>query len=120
MAALKITRKDIENEAVRIVAKQRKVSPESSTTTCNTTTTTITISEPIDIPVKVSFGLNLLACVTANPYHVITSDDIIQGDCCILQCHRLYDFFEHTASLSAQVDVIFPQHVFLLSCTACG
>ena len=66
---LQITRDDIRDEAARIVAKQRKVSPESSGTPKASTT----IDEPLDADdpwgeeLQVSVGVNVLAHAAANP-----------------------------------------------------
>jgi BspA type Leucine rich repeat region (6 copies) len=67
---LQITRDDIRDEAARIVAKQRKVSPESSSGTPKASTT---IDEPLDADdppgdvLQVSVGIDVLAREVANP-----------------------------------------------------
>ena len=62
-----IKRDDIRNEVARIVAKQRKVSPESS----GTPKVSTTINEPLDGPLgdvlQVSVGIDVLARAAANP-----------------------------------------------------
>jgi hypothetical protein len=68
-ALLQINSRDIETEVARIVAKQRKVSPELSGTTKASTT----INEPLDADdpwgngLQVSVGVNLIAHAAANP-----------------------------------------------------
>ena len=67
--ALQINSRDIETEVARIVAEQRKVSPELSGTTKASTT----INEPLDADdpwgngLQVSVGINLIAHAAVNP-----------------------------------------------------
>ena len=65
---LQITHKDIGNEALRILAEQREVSPELSGTLEASTTTDKSPNTPGGDILQASFGIHLLACAAAEPH----------------------------------------------------